>query len=81
MVAPAALLLSCLAACAAPQPPHFSNWPADASPAEVGKRVAENFVPLITAEPRYWIDDMYMIPAVQVQAFRATGDAKYLDRG
>ncbi|HMP81398.1 MAG TPA: glycoside hydrolase family 88 protein [Verrucomicrobiota bacterium] len=34
----------------------------------------------ITAEARYWIDDMYMIPAVQVQAFRATGDMKYLDR-
>ena len=34
----------------------------------------------ITAEARYWIDDMYMIPAVQVQAFRATKDAKYLDR-
>lgn len=34
----------------------------------------------ITAEARYWIDDMYMITAVQVQAFRATGDTKYLDR-
>ena len=34
----------------------------------------------ITAEARYWIDDMYMITAVQVQAFRATGDNKYLDR-
>jgi unsaturated rhamnogalacturonyl hydrolase len=34
----------------------------------------------ITREARYWIDDMYMIPAVQVQAFRATGDAKYIDR-
>jgi unsaturated rhamnogalacturonyl hydrolase len=34
----------------------------------------------ITTEARYWIDDMYMITAVQVQAFRATGDAKYLDR-
>ena len=34
----------------------------------------------ITAEARYWIDDMYMITAVQVQAFRATGDKKYLDR-
>lgn len=34
----------------------------------------------ITAEARYWIDDMYMIPAVQVQAFRATGESKYLDR-
>jgi rhamnogalacturonyl hydrolase YesR len=34
----------------------------------------------ITAEARYWIDDMYMIPAVQVQAFRATDDARHLDR-
>lgn len=34
----------------------------------------------ITAEARYWVDDMYMIPAVEVQAYRATGDSKYLDR-
>ncbi len=34
----------------------------------------------ITAEARYWIDDMYMITAVEVQAYRATRDAKYLDR-
>src|SRR5438067_8295237 len=34
----------------------------------------------ITAEARYWIDDMYMITAIQTQAFRATGDKKYLDR-
>jgi unsaturated rhamnogalacturonyl hydrolase len=34
----------------------------------------------ITAEARYWIDDMFMITAVEVQAFRATGDAKYIDR-
>jgi rhamnogalacturonyl hydrolase YesR len=34
----------------------------------------------ITAEARFWIDDMYMITAVQVQAYRATGDKKYLER-
>jgi len=34
----------------------------------------------VTAEARYWIDDMYMIPALQTQAYRATGDPKYLDR-
>lgn len=34
----------------------------------------------ITAEARYWIDDMYMITAVQMQAYRATGDTKYLER-
>jgi len=34
----------------------------------------------ITHEARYWVDDMFMISAVQVQAFRATGEQKYLDR-
>lgn len=34
----------------------------------------------ITVEARYWIDDMYMIPVLQAQAFRASGDLKYLDR-
>ena len=34
----------------------------------------------ITHEARYWIDDMYMITLLQVQAFRATGDNKYIDR-
>lgn len=34
----------------------------------------------LTDETRFWIDDMYMITIVQVQAFRATGDHKYLDR-
>lgn len=34
----------------------------------------------ITSEARYWIDDMYMIPVVQTQAFRASGEIRYLDR-
>ncbi|MGH9818955.1 MAG: glycoside hydrolase family 88/105 protein [Pyrinomonadaceae bacterium] len=34
----------------------------------------------ITAEARYWTDDMYMITAVQMQAYRATHDKKYLER-
>jgi rhamnogalacturonyl hydrolase YesR len=34
----------------------------------------------LTDQTRYWIDDMYMITAVQVQAYRATGQLKYLDR-
>jgi len=33
----------------------------------------------ITREARYWIDDMYMISAVQSQAYRATGKTVYLD--
>ena len=34
----------------------------------------------LTNQSRFWIDDMYMITLVQVQAYRATGDAKYIDR-
>ncbi len=33
----------------------------------------------LTDQTRFWIDDMFMITAVQLQAYRATGDAKYLD--
>ena len=31
-------------------------------------------------QTRIWIDDMFMITAVQAQAYRATGNQKYLDR-
>jgi unsaturated rhamnogalacturonyl hydrolase len=34
----------------------------------------------ITSDARYWIDDMYMITGLQVYAYRATKDSKYLDR-
>jgi rhamnogalacturonyl hydrolase YesR len=34
----------------------------------------------ITGEARYWIDDMYMITAIQTQAYRATGHRNYLER-
>jgi rhamnogalacturonyl hydrolase YesR len=34
----------------------------------------------LTSETRYWIDDMFMITILQVQAYRATGDRKYIDR-
>lgn len=33
----------------------------------------------LTSQTRFWIDDMYMVTIVQVQTYRATGDAKYLD--
>lgn len=31
-------------------------------------------------QTRLWIDDMYMITIVQAQAYKATGDKKYIDR-
>lgn len=33
-----------------------------------------------TWQTRLWIDDMFMITALQAQAYRATGDQKYIDR-
>jgi unsaturated rhamnogalacturonyl hydrolase len=34
----------------------------------------------LSGETRFWIDDMYMITLLQVQAFRATKDPVYLQR-
>lgn len=34
----------------------------------------------LTYQTRFWIDDVYMIGTLQTQAFRATGQEKYLDR-
>jgi unsaturated rhamnogalacturonyl hydrolase len=53
---------------------------------EMGKQIADRqwqdpTPEGLTGETRFWIDDMYMISILQVQAYRATGDAKYLDRG
>ena len=34
----------------------------------------------LSSQTRHWIDDMYMLIILQLQAYRATGDSKYLDR-
>lgn len=34
----------------------------------------------LTAQARYWVDDIYMIAAIQTAAYRVTNDSKYLDR-
>lgn len=34
----------------------------------------------LTWQTRMWIDDMFMITAVQAQAYRATGNSMYIDR-
>ena len=34
----------------------------------------------LSGETRFWIDDMYMITILQLQAYRATGNTVYLDR-
>ncbi len=34
----------------------------------------------LTNQTRWWIDDMYMVGMLQMQAYRATGEIKYADR-
>ena len=34
----------------------------------------------LSNQTRWWIDDMYMITALQLSAYRATADSKYLER-
>ncbi|MGB9458576.1 MAG: glycoside hydrolase family 88 protein [Bryobacteraceae bacterium] len=51
----------------------------------LGKKLAdeqwENPTPEgLSGETRFWIDDMYMITILQLQAYRATGDKVYLNR-
>ncbi len=49
----------------------------DAAPAE---RQSAYWAKGYTPQTRLWIDDMYMITALQGQAFRATGKRAYIDR-
>ena len=44
--------------------------------AEQKKLWSEGYTP----QTRFWIDDMYMIIALQTMAYRVTGDSKYLKR-
>ncbi len=34
----------------------------------------------LTRQARFWIDDMYMVGILQMQAYRATNDSRYADR-
>ena len=54
-----------------------TQWeaPVDATPEQ--KAYADKGYPWQT---RIWIDDMFMITTIQSQAYRATGDRKYIDR-
>lgn len=53
-----------------------SQWSApDSLPAEAAAWFSKGY----TWQTRLWIDDMFMITAVQTQAYRATGDRRYID--
>ncbi|MDX9728553.1 MAG: glycoside hydrolase family 88 protein [Bacteroidales bacterium] len=54
-----------------------TQWTLPEDADSVGKAYADRGY---TWQTRIWIDDMFMITAVQSQAFRATGNRKYIDR-
>lgn len=49
-------------------------------PPEEKQIVDEAVAAGLSQQTRFWIDDMYMITALQAQAFRATGERTYIDR-
>jgi rhamnogalacturonyl hydrolase YesR len=66
-------------------PLHVSMETKDAATRAMGLRLADRQWSKpqpdgLSGQTRYWIDDMYMITILQLEAYRATNDAKYLDR-
>lgn len=66
-------------------PLQFYHWNNDTKYKQMGVRMVEKQWedPLpsgLTSQIRYWIDDMYMIGILQIEAFKATGDSGYIDR-
>ncbi len=60
--------------------PPPADWPPATMKPEDKAIVDEAVAKGLTSQTRFWIDDMWMITILEVQAFRATGDAVYLDR-
>ena len=56
--------------------PLTPETPAELPPADAAAVLKAGLSP----ETRYWVDDMYMLVMLQLEAYRATGDRKYLDR-
>jgi unsaturated rhamnogalacturonyl hydrolase len=57
-----------------------AQWENTANAASIEPAVAPWIQQNLSWQSRFWIDDAYMITALQVQAYRATHDARYLDR-
>jgi rhamnogalacturonyl hydrolase YesR len=53
------------------------QWTLPANPKSGQQELAEQG---LSWQTRLWIDDMFMITTIQVQAYRATGDEKYINR-
>ncbi len=56
------------------------QWTTPADRSKLDAEAREAVAKGLSWHTRFWIDDMYMITMLQTQAYRATGDRKYLDR-
>lgn len=56
------------------------QWEPPTNPADLTDEMRANLAAGLSRHTRFWIDDMYMITILQAQAYRATGDARYVDR-
>lgn len=56
------------------------QWTTPADESKLDAEAREAVAQGLSWHTRFWIDDMYMITMLQTQAYRATGEAKYLDR-
>jgi unsaturated rhamnogalacturonyl hydrolase len=57
-----------------------AQWAAPTGSAATRPSVQDAVKRGLTWQTRMWIDDMFMITMAQAQAYRATGDRKYIDR-
>ena len=62
------------------QPMADAQWGPPQGRAATQPAAQEYYKKGLTWQTRMWIDDMFMITAAQAQAYRATGDRKYIDR-
>lgn len=56
------------------------QWATPAEPGKLSPEAREAVAEGLSWHTRFWVDDMYMITMLQTQAYRATGERKYIDR-
>lgn len=56
------------------------QWTTPPDQSRLSPEAREGIANGLSWHTRFWIDDMYMITMLQTQAYRATGDVRYIDR-
>ncbi|QYM78532.1 glycoside hydrolase family 88 protein [Horticoccus luteus] len=56
------------------------QWATPTDESKLSPEAKEGVAAGLSWHTRFWVDDMYMITMLQTQAYRATGEKKYIDR-